>query len=304
MNDLGVDLELRLVRYFTVLAEHLSFAAAADELHLAQPSLSRQIQRLEQRLGVRLLERTPRGNHLTDAGKAFLPEARALLRSAHRAAQAARAHSSPGRITIGYVDDLIVTTAVRELRARRPDAVVETRHLTCSALSSFEDGRVDLLVARTPLPFPTGEVWTKVLYQEARLLVVPTGHPLAGRASVAVGELTDETPYACAVAEGLPADGWTAYRLLGRAPLDLDETPGSYEDRLELVASGRAIGIQPAGDRRTLLHPGVTTVPLEGAPDSDVVLAGRVSDRNPLVEAFSEIAATHVAGPVRPEVRR
>ncbi len=294
-----MDLELRLVRYFTVVAEHLSFAKAAEELHLAQPSLSRQIQRLEKRLGVRLLERTPRGNHLTDAGAAFLPEARALLRSAHRAAQTARAHSSRGHITIGYVDDLIITTAVRELRAHRPDAVVETRHLTCSGLSSFEDGRVDLLVARTPLPFPTGDVWTKVLYREARLLVVPTGHPLAARTSVSVDELTFETPYACAIADGLPADGWTAYRLLGREPMDRDQTPESFEDRLELVASGRAIGIQPAGDRRTVLHPGITTVPLVGAPDSEVVLAGRVDDRNPLVGAFSAIAASHLAGPLR-----
>lgn len=57
------------MRYFTVVAEHLNFGRAAAELHLAQPSLSRQIQRLEHRLGVRLLDRTPQGSRLTEAGR-------------------------------------------------------------------------------------------------------------------------------------------------------------------------------------------------------------------------------------------
>ena len=61
------DLDLRLVRYFTVVAEHLNFARAAEELRVAQPSLSRQIQRLENALGVRLLERTTQGSRLTAA---------------------------------------------------------------------------------------------------------------------------------------------------------------------------------------------------------------------------------------------
>ncbi len=174
-----MDLELRLVRYFTVVAEHLSFAKAADELHLAQPSLSRQIQRLEQRLNVRLLERTPHGNHLTEAGKAFLPEAKALLRAAHRATLTARAHSPSGEITIGYVDDLIITAAVRELRTGRPRSLVRTRHLTCQALTSFDDAQVDVLVARAPLLFATQDVWTKVLYRDPRVLVVSVDHPLA-----------------------------------------------------------------------------------------------------------------------------
>jgi DNA-binding transcriptional LysR family regulator len=294
MNDLGLDLDLRLVRYFTVVAEHLSFSKAAEELHLAQPSLSRQIQRLEQRLNVRLLERTPHGNHLTEAGRAFLPEAQAVLRAARRAAVTARAHSPVGQLTIGYVDDLIITPAVREVRTRRPSALIQTRHLTCQDLTSLEDAEVDVLVARAPLLFSTEDVWTKVLYTETRILVVPVEHPLAQRTSISLSELDDQQPYPCAIAEGLPANGWTAYRLLGRDPLSPALAPQTYEDKLELVAGGQAIGIQPAGDRRTLLHPGVATVALNDAPDSDVVLVGRVSDRNPLVEEFWKAATTHL----------
>src|SRR5215469_14891359 len=96
------DLDLRLVRYFTVVAEQRHFGRAAAELRVAQPSLSRQICRLEQELGARLFDRTPQGTRLTEAGEVFLPRARALLRSAAQAAAATRAAAQPSRIIIGY----------------------------------------------------------------------------------------------------------------------------------------------------------------------------------------------------------
>ncbi len=184
VNDLGEDLELRLVRYFTAVAEHLNFARAAAELHLAQPSLSRQIQRLEDRLGVRLLDRTPQGSQLTEAGKAFLPEAQALLQAARRATLTARAHAPAPRITVGYVEDLVITAAVREFRRRHPQAEIDTRHLLCQEVEALPQGRVDVLIARAPLPFDTADVQVSTLYEEPRMLVVPIDHPLADRASV------------------------------------------------------------------------------------------------------------------------
>src|SRR6201992_1986098 len=85
-----VDLDLRLVSYFVVVAEHRHFGRAAAALRVAQPSLSRQIRRVEQALGARLLGRTPQGTRLTEAGDVFLPRAKALLRSASQAAAQAR----------------------------------------------------------------------------------------------------------------------------------------------------------------------------------------------------------------------
>jgi hypothetical protein len=81
-----VDLDLRMVRYFTVVAEHRHFGRAAAALRVAQSSLSRQVRRLKQELGARLFDRTPQGTELTEAGDVFLPRARALLRSAAQAA--------------------------------------------------------------------------------------------------------------------------------------------------------------------------------------------------------------------------
>ena len=111
-----VDLDLRLVGYFVAVAEHRHFGRAAAALRIAQPSLSRQIRRLEQQIGVRLFDRTPQSTRLTEAGEVFLPRAEALLRSAAQATAQARDAAQPGRITIGYTTSMIITPAVRALR--------------------------------------------------------------------------------------------------------------------------------------------------------------------------------------------
>src|SRR5260370_20736438 len=103
-----VDLDLRLVGYFVAVAEHRHFGRAATALRVAQPSLSRQIRRLEHQLGVRLLDRTPKGTQLTEAGEVFLPRAKSLLRSAGQATAQARAAAQPSRITIGCTTGMIV----------------------------------------------------------------------------------------------------------------------------------------------------------------------------------------------------
>src|SRR5947209_15094440 len=86
-----VDLDLRLVRYFVAVADHLNFGRAAAALFVPQPSLSRQIRSLEQELGARLFDRTSQGTQLSAAGEVFLPLARELLRAADEAAARARA---------------------------------------------------------------------------------------------------------------------------------------------------------------------------------------------------------------------
>src|SRR5262249_34865185 len=103
----GVDLDLRLVGYFVAVAEHRHFGRAAAALRVAQPALSRQIRRLEQQMGVRLLHRSPQSTRLTEAGEVFLPRAKALLRSAAQATAQARDAAQPSRITIGYTTGMI-----------------------------------------------------------------------------------------------------------------------------------------------------------------------------------------------------
>ena len=83
-------MELRHLRYFVAVAEELHFRRAAERLHIAQPAVSEQVRKLEEELGVRLLNRTQRRVELTDAGAALLREARRVLEQAEVARQAAR----------------------------------------------------------------------------------------------------------------------------------------------------------------------------------------------------------------------
>ena len=288
VNDLGQDLELRLVRYFTAVAAHQNFARAAADLHVAQPALSRQIQRLEKQLGARLLDRTPQGTRLTPAGQAFLPRAQALLQAARQAELAVRDQAETERITVGYVEDLVITAAVRELRRRHPRAEIATRHLSCRDVGALSDKQVDALIGRSPLPLVADKVLTTPLYSEPRMLVVPRGHPWADRASVTSAELAGEKAVPCA----FETADWTSYQLLGSGVPPME----SYEDKLELVASGRAIAVLPVGDLRSSLRPDLVTVPIEGAPPSRVVVVSRKGDPNPMIRSFRLAAKAVLTG--------
>jgi DNA-binding transcriptional LysR family regulator len=282
------DLDLRLVRYFTVVADYQHFGRAATELRVGQPSLSRQIRRLEQQLGARLLDRTPQGTRLTEAGDVFLPRAKALLRSAAQAAAHTRAAAEPSRITVGYTSGIIVTPAVRELRHRNPDADVHAQHLDWDRpRAALLDHEVDAVVTR--LPFPTDKLHVTVLYDEPRVLVVPLDHRLAGREFVTIEDIADEP------LPRLPRSdaAWNAFWRLEPRPDGRPAPDGPVidhiEDKFELIAAGQAVAVT-ADMHSKNLRPDLTTVPLAGVEPSHVVLATRAGDNSRLVAAFRKIA--------------
>jgi DNA-binding transcriptional LysR family regulator len=280
------DFDLRLVRYFSVVADHLHFGRAAQALHVTQPSLSRQISRLEKQLGARLLDRTPRGTRLTEAGEVFLPRAKALLRSAAQAATHTRAAARPVRITIGHTPGLTLTPATRELRRGYPDADVHTLELAWNDVrGALLEHRVDAVVAR--LPFPTDDLLVSVLYDEPRMLLMPVGHRLAGRESVTLDDIADEPM------PRVPDPVWNAFWRIDPRP-DGRRAPGgpfvaALEDKLELIAAGQAVAVIPA-IRAGGLRPDLTTVPLEGVEPGHVALATRADDHSRLVAAFRKAA--------------
>ena len=295
MSELSppLDLDLRLVRYFTVVAEHRHFGRAADALRVAQPSLSRQIRHLEQQLGARLLDRTPQGSRLTEAGEVFLPLARALLRSADQAAARTRAAAQPSRITIGYTIGLIVTPAVRQLRREHPDADVQTLHLDWNQpREALLDHRVDAVVTR--LPLRTAGLHVTILYDEPRVLLVPLDHRLAGKESVSIDDIADEP------IPRLPDPAWNAYWRIDPRPDGSPAPDGplveAIEDKNELSAAGQAVAVIPAGVAVGSPRPDLTTIPLDGVEPSHVVLATRAGDRGRLVTAFRKCAQALLTG--------
>ncbi|BBY14518.1 LysR family transcriptional regulator [Mycolicibacterium litorale] len=294
--DLGADLDLRLVRYFTVVAEHLNFGRAAAALHVAQPALSRQIQRLERDLGVRLFDRTPQGSRLTEAGRAFLPKARALLHDARRAALIARAAGTPAAVAIGFADDLVITPAVRELRRRHPEARVETRHLGwAEGRDALLEHRVDALVTRMPFPFDSQGLCVTVLYDEPRVLVIPSSHRLAGREWVVTDDFAEDDIVPCPITA--PTEWNEFWRLTPTAgqSTSVGVAP-SFEDRLELVAGGLAIAVLPAGDRRFTLRDDIAAVPIRGIDPYQVVVVTREQDSDLLVADFLATARAKLTG--------
>src|SRR5206468_2759615 len=112
----------------------------------------------------------------------------------------------------------------------------------------------------------------EVLYQEPRVAVLPTSHPLAGRDSLTADDLAGEGLVAC-----------TSTPTMWSTPPNPED---SFEDKLELVASG-AVAVLPAGDRRSTLHPGVATIPLTHVEPCQVVAVSRTDDRSSLTAAFN-----------------
>ncbi|QRP47802.1 LysR family transcriptional regulator [Amycolatopsis sp. FDAARGOS 1241] len=289
-----VDLDLRLVHCFTVVAEHRHFGRAADALHVTQPSLSRQVRRLEQQVGARLLDRTPQGSRLTEAGEVFLPQAKALLRTAAQAIARAQAAARPSRLNVGYSGGLIVTPAVRELRHQHPDAEVQTLHVAWDDVrASLLEHRIDAVVSR--LPFPTEGLHVTVLYDQPRVVIVPLEHRLAGKESVTLDDIADEP---------LPRlrdsdPEWSAYWRIEPRPDGRPAPDGpmidALEDKFELVASGQAVAIS-AGHNVRALRPDITSVPLEDVEPAHVVLATRADDRSRLVAAFRKCAQAQLTG--------
>jgi DNA-binding transcriptional LysR family regulator len=289
------DLDLRLVRYFTVVAEHRHFGRAAAALHVAQPSLSRQIARLEALIGARLLDRTTQGTKLTEAGEVFLPQAKSLLRSAAQAAALARSAAEPSRITVGYLPGIIVTAAVRELRRQHPEADARAVHLDYREVrDALLDHRVDVAVAR--LPFPTDRLHVTILYDERRVVIVPLDHRLAGKESVTLDDIADEP---------LPRmrdmdPAWSAFWRIEPRPDGRRAPDGPFvdavEDKFEVVAAGQAIAIAADVTGRAP-RPDLMAIPLEGVEPVHVALATRADDRSRIVAAFRRIASAQITGP-------
>src|SRR4051794_31010370 len=120
---LELELELRLLRAFVMVAEELHFGRAAARLNITQPALSRQIRDLEDRVETRLLDRGPRGATLTEAGRVLLGDARRLLEQAARMRDRAfqAGQGTLGHVTVGAIGSTIPTLVgplLREMRAR------------------------------------------------------------------------------------------------------------------------------------------------------------------------------------------
>ncbi|MFD9910058.1 transcriptional regulator CynR [Streptomyces sp. NPDC059063] len=177
--------ELRHLRYLLAVAEHANFTRAAEDLRIAQPTLSQQIRQLEKALGAQLLDRTGRAVRLTDAGETYVHYARRALRdlaAGERAVLDVR-DLSRGRLRFAVTPTFtayLTGPLVADFHTRHPGITLDVRELTQDRIEADLLGdRLDLGVAFTGTHLPGIEA--TALFTETLSLVVGPQHPDAGR---------------------------------------------------------------------------------------------------------------------------
>ncbi|MGL5930164.1 MAG: LysR family transcriptional regulator [Dermatophilaceae bacterium] len=278
--------DLRRWGIFVAVAEEGHVGRVAERLRIAQPSVSQQVRRLEEDLGVRLLDRHARGVSLTSAGEAFLPAARIALAAEADARVRARDTGGPWRASlriglVGPLPDAYVTGVLRQFGTDHPDVEL----VTCQPrfpdhLAAVRDGSVD--VAFVYPPYRTdGSVRWQVVRTEGRCVAIASTHPLARSSSVRLADVVAEP----VVGYSVPADP-TWERFWTTADLrETDPTVGGRTDSitglLTLVGSGHAVAFFPDSARTSLRVDTVTFVPLSDVGRCELALAWRTELRTP-----------------------
>jgi DNA-binding transcriptional LysR family regulator len=190
-------MELRHLRYFIAVAEEENVSRAALTLHVSQPALSRQIRDLEEELGFLLLERSAKSVRLTEAGRVFLNEARAVIQRAEDAVKAARAIATGGsELHIGYAPSLtarILPQTLRAFQAELPDVRVRLHDFsTEEMLAGLREGQLQMaFVVRLTAALLRGLQFEELTRDPMCLAVAPK-HPLAARRTMTLAEIARE----------------------------------------------------------------------------------------------------------------
>ena len=191
--------ELRHLRYFVAVAEAENVSRAALKLHVSQPPLSRQIRDLEDELGFLLLKRTAKSVSLTEAGRTFLNEARAVLQRADEGVKKARAVATAGEtdLHVGYSPTPFAEILPKTLRGfQRAMPKVHVRLHDWSnktILDGVRDGRLQLgLITRSPKTSALHDVRYEELFRQRVCVAVAPQHPFARRRAIPLTEVAAE----------------------------------------------------------------------------------------------------------------
>ncbi len=190
-------MNLRDLRYFVALAEHKHFGRAAQASFVSQPTLSTQIKKLEDELGVALVERTPRKVLLTEAGKEILLRAREVLTEVDQIKAIARRTIDPesGTLRLGIFPTLgpyLLPHVVPQIRARFPRLeLLLVEEKTEILLKQLREGRLDAAVLA--MPIHDDQLHAEFLFEEPFLLAVPEHHALSKRKTLKLSDLSDQS---------------------------------------------------------------------------------------------------------------
>jgi len=287
-------MELRHLRYFIAVAEELHFGRAAERLHMAQPPLSHQIQKLEAELEVQLFHRTKRSVQLTDAGLVFLEEAHLTLTQAERAVVSARRanRGEIGRLVIGFVSSAmydVLPDILRVYRERFPGVNLVLREMpTMQQVHALYNGRINTGFIRPPLNDQALRVET--ILREPLLAALPEHHFLSSQSQISLEALAKE-PFVL-----FPRHlGPSFYDQIVSLCLKAGFSPNAVQEAVEmqtivsLVAAGIGVALVPAS-LRNLQRVGVVYKDIQGAaPLAEIAMLWRKDDASPALLAFLNV---------------
>jgi len=296
----AADIKLKDLRYLVALADSRHFGRAAERCFVSQPTLSAQLKKLEDYLGVQLIERQPKNVTLTEAGEQIVSRARRILEASEEVVTLARAHRDPlaGRLRVALLPTIgpyllpRVSQPIRKSLARLELRLYE--YQTAQMLEKLQAGEIDLGILALPVQLEGLEA--RELFAEPFIVAMPDHHRLAKRDTVRVEDLKDETLL-------LLEDGHClrdqALEVCGRVGLHekQDFRATSLETLRQMVATGAGVTLLPElasrgayGNAR-----GVAVRPFaRPAPVRHVGGVWRkTSARRPAIDALCKLIAEH-----------
>lgn len=293
-------MELRHLRYFLAVGQALNFTRAAAQLRVAQPALSRQVQDLEDEIGVDLLRRSPRGVTLTAEGKLFLEETRELLRRADESVEKVRAlaRGEYGELHVGYAPSPsveILPPALAAFQKATPRVRVVLHDLAGDELvAGLQNGSLELAVMDQPTGERTVGVEFEVLRRYAFLVAFTADHPFARFKVVPIEKVAAEPLV------GLRRKHFSEYyRILERIFSPIQANPrivvecDSSSSLITEVESGRGIAVV-SGTFPNVVGKRLVCRPLSGTLEDQIVGIARAAkgDVTPAGEKFCEMLRT------------
>jgi len=287
-------MDLKHLRYFVAVAEELHFTRAAARLHISQPPLSQIINRLEDALGFKLLERTKRKVTLTEAGNILLRESRVILARTEFAVQQARraARGDIGHLKVAFVPWADFTTAFSEIfrmyGEKFPDVMVDFHSMSApSAVAALGEGRIDVafLAVSTLTELPRGYIHEVVLADSVKV-ALPEKHPLAKKRLVSLKELAAE-PQIVVAHDRHGSFHQLAALLFQRAGLSMQprHVIDHPQTTLALVAAGAGVSLVPAS-YENVARPGVVYRPIKPTVKVQLIATWKPDDRMAVLRYF------------------
>lgn len=241
-------MNLRAVHYLVTLADVRHFSKAAELCYVSQPTLSTQIRKLEDELGVQLVERSPRKVMLTEVGQEVVERARALLAETDAIRAIARRSKDPhsGTMRIGIFPTLapyFLPHVVPEIRSRFPRLTLRLfEEKTEDVLGMLRQGRLD--AGLLALPIETEQLTARTLFEEPFVLAVPESHALSTRDTITLEDLEEEELLLLEDGHCLREQALEVCQLAG-AHEKLDFHATSMETLRQMVAAGTGITLMP-----------------------------------------------------------